>query len=87
MASYFRGGLIQKYLSGHIGIAFGRSECSARESIQDGFILHVGHHFFEFISKRCDIGLRENRFDNEKPSMLWEIVEMPNMEKMPSPPL
>jgi hypothetical protein len=77
------GGLVQKYLSNNIGIAFCRSECSAGEAAQDGFVLHVGHQLFETRSACDAVGLRKSWFDGKQSFMLPQIVELANVEKHP----
>jgi hypothetical protein len=60
--AYPSGGLIQKYLSAQIGIAFRRVEGPARNAKQRGFILRVGmlHDPLDHVNLR-DVGFRWDR--------------------------
>jgi len=81
--TYAYGGcLIEKYLSGQIGIAFCRAESASRDTVQRGFILRmrVVHDPLDHVDLR-DVNLRWNWL-NDKDSLVFpQIVEVSDVDK------
>jgi hypothetical protein len=74
--AYPSGGLIQKYLSAQIGIAFRRVEGPARNAKQRGFILRVGmlHDPLDHVNLR-DVGFRWDRLNVNQSLVLPQIIQ------------
>ena len=72
--AYPRGGLIQKYLSGQIGIAFRRVEGPVRNAIQLGFVLRMGvlHNSLHHVDLG-DISFCWDRLNVNQPLVLPQV--------------
>ena len=76
LVGYPSGGLVEKYLSGDMAIAWRRAEPIGGNSIEDGFILQMLKPPLDIAPERSDAGIGNLRLYGQEPFVLSQNVEL-----------